>query len=153
MPRIYGVQSEQSAALANAWRAGVDVPAAVAATTRADSISVDAPRDAIKALAAVRESRGAYLTVSDEAILDAILPLARRGAVYAEPAGAAAFAGLKEAAGQGLIGRHETVAVINTGSGLKDTAAVMAVTGAPLVIAPELGAVRDALKTLAGFAG
>ena len=78
MPRIYGVQSVQSAALANAWRAGAEAPTPVAATTRADSISVDAPRDPIKALRAVRESGGAFITVEDTAILAAILPLARR---------------------------------------------------------------------------
>ncbi len=148
MPRLYGVQSTSSAALANAWRAGLEMPEPVQATTRADSISVDAPRDAIKALRAVRESGGAYVTVSDEAILAAILPLARRGATYAEPAGAAAYAGLVAAVAQGLVGADETVVVINTGSGLKDVGATMSVTGEPLVIAPELAAVRAALATL-----
>jgi threonine synthase len=145
MPRIYGVQSEKSAALANAWLAGLEVPEPVHATTRADSISVDAPRDAVKALRAVRESGGAYITVPDEAILAALLPLARRGATFAEPAGATAYAGAVAAAAQGLIGADETVVMINTGSGLKDVGAVMAVTGEPTVIRPELGAVRDAL--------
>jgi threonine synthase len=145
MPRLYGVQSDRSAALAHAWRAGLEVPEPVQATTRADSISVDAPRDAIKALRAVRESRGAYITVSDEEILAAMLPLARRGAVFAEPAGAAAYAGLVTAVAQGLVGEHETVVVINTGSGLKDVASVMSVTGEPVVVQPELGSVREAL--------
>ena len=145
MPRIYGVQSEQSAALANAWRAGLEIPEAVTATTRADSISVDAPRDAVKALRAVRESGGAYITVPDAAILAAILPLARRAATFAEPAGATAFAGALVAAAAGMIGEEETVVVINTGSGLKDIAAVTTVTGAPTIIPAELGAVRAAL--------
>lgn len=145
MPRIYGVQSDQSAALANAWRDGLEIPEPVSATTRADSISVDAPRDAVKALRAVRESAGAYITVSDEAIMAAILPLARRGATFAEPAGATAYAGAVVAAAQGLIGAQESVVMINTGSGLKDIRAVMAVTGEPTVIRPELTAVRAAL--------
>jgi threonine synthase len=145
VPRLYGVQSNQSDALARAWRAGLDVPVAVRATTRADSISVDAPRDAVKALRAVRETGGAFVTVTDEEILAALLPLARRGAVFAEPAGAAAYAGLAAAVAQGLVAAGETVVVINTGSGLKDVDAVMAVTGEPTVIRPELGAVRDAL--------
>jgi threonine synthase len=145
MPRIYGVQSEQSAALANAWVAGVEVPEPVLATTRADSISVDAPRDAIKALRAVRESGGSFVTVPDEAILEAILPMARRGAIFAEPAGAAAYAGALAAAKQGLIGDDDRVVVINTGNGLKDIRAVMSLTGEPPVIPAELDAVRDAL--------
>jgi threonine synthase len=145
MPRIYGVQSNQSAALANAWRDGLELPEPVHATTRADSINVDAPRDAMKALRAVRESGGAYITVEDDAIMAALLPLARRGAIFAEPAGSTAYAGAVMAAAEGLIGAEETVVLINTGSGLKDIGAVMAVAGAPTVIHPELGAVRDAL--------
>jgi threonine synthase len=145
MPRIFGVQSTSSAALAQAWQAGMDVPQAVEATTRADSISVDAPRDAIKALRAVRASGGAYITVSDEAILVAILALARLGAVFAEPAGAAAYAGALAAFAAGYLQPDETVVVINTGSGLKDIRAVMAVTGEPTVIAPELPAVEAVL--------
>lgn len=145
MPRIFGVQSTLSDALARAWRAGLAVPEPVQATTCADSISVDAPRDPIKALAAVRASGGAYVTVSDEAILAAMLPLARRGAVFAEPAGATAYAGLLAAVAQGLVGSQDRVVVINTGNGLKDVRAAMRAAGEPTVIAPELAAVGPAL--------
>ncbi len=145
MPRIYGIQSDRSAALAQAWRVGHVVPQPVKATTRADSISVDAPRDAAKALRAVRESGGGFLTVADEEILAAILPLARRAAIFAEPAGAAAMAGARAALAQGLVRPDETIVVINTGSGLKDVAAVAEVAGAPTVIPAEIGAVRAAL--------
>lgn len=145
MPRLYGVQSTASAALANAWRSGQEIPDSVRATTRADSISVDAPRDAVKALAAVRETRGAFVTVDDAAILAAILPLARLGAVFAEPAGAAAWAGVQAAVREGLVGPDDTVVVINTGSGLKDVQAAMTATGEPTVIAPTLEAVAAAL--------
>src|SRR5690606_21319544 len=95
---------------------------------------------------AVRESGGAFITVPDEAIRSAILPLARRAATFAEPAGAAAYAGAVVAAAQGQVGAEDTVVVINTGSGLKDIAAVMAVTGEPVIIPPDLSAVHDALR-------
>jgi threonine synthase len=129
MPRLYGVQSTQSAALYNAWRDGLELPEPVHATTRADSISVDAPRDAVKALNAVRQSNGAYIAVPDEAILAAMLPLARLGAVFAEPAGATAYAGLVQAVREGLVAPDETIVVINTGNGLKDVNAAIQVTG------------------------
>lgn len=145
MPRIYGVQSALSPALYNAWRSGAELPTPVRAATRADSISVDAPRDAIKALAAVRESGGAYVLVEDAAILQAMLPLARFGAVFAEPAGAAAYAGLLQAWCDGLVHKDETVVVINTGSGLKDVRAAMEVTGDVRIIEPTLAAVRSTL--------
>ncbi len=146
MPRLYGVQSALSPALYNAWCSGAEIPAPVNATTRADSISVDAPRDPVKALAAVRESNGAYVLVEDAAILQAILPLARLGAVFAEPAGATAYAGFLQAWCDGLIDKDETIVVINTGSGLKDVRAAMEVTGEVRVIEPKLTAVRSALN-------
>ncbi|MBO9393421.1 MULTISPECIES: threonine synthase [Caldilinea] len=146
MPRIYGVQSTRSPALYNAWRSGAEIPEPVHATTRADSISVDAPRDPIKALNAVRQTGGAFVLVEDEAILQAILPLARLGAVFAEPAGAAAYAGLLQACHNGLVHEDETIVVINTGSGLKDVRAAMEVAGAAYEIEPSLIAVQKVLK-------
>jgi threonine synthase len=145
MPRIYGVQSTNSAALHDAWRAGAEVPAPFHATTRADSISVDAPRDPIKALAAVRETGGAYVLVEDDAILQAILPLARLSGVFAEPAGATAFAGLQRGRALGLVGQDELVVVLNTGSGLKDIKAATEITEGMRVIQPTLAAVKQAL--------
>lgn len=148
MPRLYGVQSTRSAALAHAWAEGLEVPEPVEATTRADSISVNAPRDPVKALRAVRETGGAFVTVEDREILQAMLPMARMGAVFAEPAGATAYAGLVAAVDQGLVLPTETVVVVNTGNGLKDVGAAMEAAGEPIVIAPELTAVRHALAEL-----
>ena len=148
LPRIYGVQSTKSDALYQAWRHGWAVPQPVEATTRADSISVNAPRDPIKALNAVRETGGAFLAVPDEEILAAILPMARLGAVFAEPAGATALAGLAAAMTQQLVKADEMVVVINTGSGLKDVAATMSVTGGTRVIPPTLEAIYSATKEI-----
>jgi threonine synthase len=146
MPRLYGVQSTLSAALYDAWLRGAELPTPVQAKTRADSISVNAPRDAIKALAAVRNSGGAFLAVPDQAILAAIAPLARLGAVFAEPAGAAAYAGLVEAVKLGLVQPDELIVVINTGSGLKDIAAALQVVGPTTVIEPTLEAVKKQVQ-------
>ena len=146
IPRIFGVQSTASAAIHNAWRDGLDLPLPVKATTVADSISVNSPRDAVKALRAVRESGGAFVTVEDEEILHAILPLARLGGVFGEPAGATALAGLQAARSQGVIQEDETVVIINTGSGLKDVPAAMRVAGEPIVIPPTLDAVEESLR-------
>ncbi len=146
VPRIFGIQSTASAAIHNAWRDGLEVPQPVVAETAADSISVNAPRDATKALRAVRESDGAFLLVEDEAILQAILPLARLGGVFAEPAGATAFAGLQLAQSLGLLEPGETVVVISTGNGLKDVPSAMRIAGEPAVIPPDLDAVAEIMK-------
>jgi threonine synthase len=83
--------------------------------------------------------------VSDEQILDAIPTLAQGCGVFAEPAAAAAYAGVEKAVGAGLVGREELVVVLATGSGLKDVSAAMRSVGEPPVVAPNLQAVRSAL--------
>jgi len=122
MPRIIGVQAEGSAFLYEAWRDGEDVlaKAPVSGKTVADSISAGLPRDRIKALAAVTETNGAYVCVSDDEILAAIPALARGAGVFAEPAGAAAYAGLVKAVELGLVNSDDRIVVLNTGNGLKD---------------------------------
>ncbi len=146
MPRLFGVQAEGSAAVANAFRAGVETITPVAANTLADSISVDLPRDGVRAVRAARETGGAYLVVKDEDILRAIGELGGVG-IFAEPAGAASYAGVAEALRQGLIEPDEPVLAINTGSGLKDVrAAMQAVQPAP-VIEPDMKALQKLLGT------
>jgi threonine synthase len=145
LPRLMAVQAEGSAACARAWAAGTETIAPVSASTLADSISVDLPRDGVRAVRAARETGGAFVTVSDDEILAAIAALGREAAVFAEPAGAAAYAGLARAAQQGLVRAGETIVVLNTGSGLKDVKAAMRAAGAPLVIEPELEAVRTVI--------
>ncbi len=127
IPRIYGVQAEGSAFMYEAWRDGEDVltKAPVSGKTVADSISAGLPRDRIKALAAVTETNGAYICVSDDEILTAIPNLARGVGVFAEPAGAAAYAGLVKAAADGLVSADDRIVVLNTGNGLKDIKGAM----------------------------
>ncbi len=144
MPRLFGVQSEGSAAVANAFFAKTETITPVSATTIADSISVDLPRDGVRAVRAATQSGGAFLTVKDEEILQAIAELGRVG-IFAEPAGATSYAGLVKALQSGFIQPEEPTVVINTGNGLKDTrAAMQAVPPAP-VIEPTLQALKKHL--------
>jgi threonine synthase len=113
--------------------------------TIADSISAGLPRDRIKALRAVVESGGAYVRVTDDEILAAIPALARGCGVFAEPAAAAAYAGLVKAVGDGLIDPDERVVVMSTGSGLKDVSAAIRSVASPPVVSPDLADVRRVL--------
>jgi threonine synthase len=130
MPRIYGVQAAGSNFMAEAWLAGLHglrvlEKAPIDSHTVADSISAGLPRDRIKAMAAVVDTGGAYVVVSDDEILAAIPELARGCGVFAEPAGAASYAGLAKAVAQGLVNPDDRIVVINTGSGLKDVKSAM----------------------------
>lgn len=147
MPKLMGIQAEGSAACFNAWRAGGEKITPVNAVTVADSISADIPRDGVRAVRAVRETGGAYLTVTDDEILAAIPVLARRAAVFSEPAGAAAYAGLVKAVKQGLVKSNETIVCLITGNGLKDVASAMKVVGAGTHIEPTLEALKNLAKS------
>lgn len=150
MPRIIGVQAAGSAPLVDAWEKGAEgwEMKPVAASSVADSIVAGLPRDRIKALRAVRDSSGAYVRVSDEEIIAAIPAMAQGCGVFAEPAAAAAYAGLVRAMDKGLVCADERVVVLATGSGLKDIATAMKSVGSPKVVAPDLDDVRRALNDL-----
>jgi len=144
IPRIFGVQSEGSAAIANAFMNSTEEIVPVSADTIADSISVDLPRDGLRGLRAAVQTNGAYITVNDRMILNSIATLGKVG-IFTEPAGATAYAGLVAAIDQGLINSSDPVVVINTGNGLKDVrAAMMAVKEAP-VIEPTLKSLKQYL--------
>jgi threonine synthase len=144
MPQIMGVQAAGSAALYDAWRTGMDAMEMkpIDAHTIADSISAGLPADRIKALAAVRQTNGAYIKVTDDEILTAIPALARGCGVFAEPAGAAAYAGLVKAVELGLVQPDERIVVLSTGNGLKDIASARKSVGAPLVVDKNLADVK-----------
>ncbi|HVM70133.1 MAG TPA: threonine synthase, partial [Anaerolineales bacterium] len=144
LPRIIGVQAEGSAAIANAFHAGTEKIIPISATTIADSISVDLPRDGVRAVRAARQTGGTYLLVSDEEIIKAIATLGPQG-VFAEPAGATAYAGLVKAIEQGVVKPDDPILVMNTGSGLKDVRAAMQAVQAAPVIEPSLAAVKRLL--------
>ncbi len=119
LPRMVGVQAEGAAPLAEAWRrkirgiVPVDSPKTVASAIR-----IGRPVNWPKALRAVEESRGFFVTVSDEEILAAQQALARLEGVGVEPASAAAVAALPKLAG--LVEEGATVVVVATGHALKD---------------------------------
>jgi threonine synthase len=142
IPRIYGIQSTGSSAVTNAFEAGAAEIEPVQSDTLADSISVDLPRDGLRALRAVHETGGAMIAVEDKAILDSIRTLGTE-AIFAEPAGATAYAGLEAAVSKDLVKTDERIVVVITGSGLKDVPAAMRAAGEATVIEPTLDALRE----------
>jgi threonine synthase len=149
MSRLIGVQAAGSSPLVDAWERGLEGwdMEPVEAHSVADSIVAGLPRDRIKALRAVRETDGAFIRVADQEILAAIPTLAQGCGVFAEPAAAAAYAGLVRAVEQGLVASDDRVVVLATGSGLKDVASAMkAVAKQPTVVEPTLAAVEKALS-------
>ncbi|MCY4649900.1 MAG: threonine synthase [bacterium] len=151
VPRLIGAQAAGSSYMVQAWKNAEDLMTKppILADTVADSISADLPRDRFKAMAAVTDTGGAFVEVSDSQILSAMVTMGQRMGVFAEPAAAAAMAGLRVARWEGLVEEGERVVVISTGNGLKDIdAAMRAVTESgegPLMVDPEIEALADRL--------
>ena len=155
-PKIDCAQSESSAAISNTVRkirgsresevdwSNVSVEE-VKASTIADSISVDRPRDGLAAVKAIIESGGETVTLADEDILAAIPEMARLSGVFPEPAAAAPWAAVKQMVRDKKIESDELVVCLVSGSGLKDIGSARKAAGEPRVINPSLDAVRAAL--------
>ncbi len=125
LPHLVGVQAEGSSPLVKAFQQGRDDVIPEQVSTIADSISVGFPRDQIKALRAVHQSGGMFVSVSDQEIVSALHKLPANSGIFVEPAAATAFAGLLKLREQEKISDDDRVVVLLTGSGLKDISAFL----------------------------
>jgi threonine synthase len=146
LPRLLGVQAAEVAPIAELFSRQEGDPdhrlKPGTGTTVADGINVQVPRNWRKAVLAIRASQGSFVCVTDVQILAALAQAGRHG-IFSEPAAAATVAGVRVAVELGLIGAGQRVLVINSGSGLKDTAAALQAAGKPIRIEPSLDAVEE----------
>jgi threonine synthase len=128
LPKIVGVQPEGCAAIVDALTKG-DVEQKISKpSTRALAILVAEPLQSELAIKAIRESEGLALKVSDSEILSAELQVAKLEGVFAEPASSATIAALEKLAEKGKISCDSSVVCLITGSGLKATDVLQALT-------------------------
>jgi threonine synthase len=143
-PRLIGVQAEGCQPIKRAWESGGPI-VAMAADTIADGIAVAVPISGEQEIADVRASGGAFVSVSDAQILEAMRLLATRAGVLAEPAAAAALAGTLVGLSSNLLSRDERIVVLITGSSLK-TPQFLRSNGRLVEIDAHLEAVRRVLS-------
>ena len=144
IPQLIAVQAEGSNAIYLAMKKG-DKIESIKPDTIADSISVGRPRNGEMAISNIRASNGFAEVVSDKEILDAMRILAKRTGIFAEPAGATAFAGLLKMSREKRLRPDETVAIIVTGSGLKDIGSALKAVKKPHYIKPDMNDVEKNL--------
>ncbi len=145
IPKILGVQSDGCSPFVTAYTEGCPLVEAEE-NTIADSIAVGIPRNPNKALNAVSKSGGTWITVSDEEILKAMKILGSKEGIFGEPAGVAGFAGVINALQIGIIKNTDSVTVIVTGNGLKDTTNALKAVGSPISMKPNLHELIKYLK-------
>lgn len=145
IPAIIGIQADGSSAITDAYNSDASI-ARISAKTIADSISVGLPRDGLKALRAIRESNGKFITVSDDEILSAQLTMSCTTGIFAEPAAAAAYAGFEKLAVENEISETDVVVLLVTGNGLKDISAAQQKLPDLHVVSADLNSLQNYLN-------
>jgi threonine synthase len=124
VPRLYLVQTAAADPLTQAFEAGAIDPTALSpdetGETIAHSIGNPDPPSGARALAAVRETDGAVVSVSDEEIRTARRLFAVAGGFSVEPAAATPLAGATRLSARGEIASDESVVLVPTGTGFKE---------------------------------
>jgi threonine synthase len=147
-PKLVAAQSEAAAPIVAAFERGLtDVEPVVARQTVAESIQVGNPVSlGGRALAALRESGGTAVSLSDTEILEAQAVTASLAGIFAEPAAATSVAAAKKMRDAGVIGQDELVVCNLTGHGLKQPEAIRFDEKEFAPIAPTLEALREQIK-------
>jgi threonine synthase len=145
-PRLLGVQAEGAAPITTAFRTRQPlVP--VDPHSIADSIAVGVPRNWRKAVLAIEESGGEMINVTDDEILEAIRYTGQLTGIFAEPAAAAAVAGLRRAVSEGIVPRRASAVAIVTGNGLKDVQSARQAAGRPFDLLPSGDGLEEILSS------
>ncbi len=118
MPRIFGAQAANCAALFAAWEAGGVDTSFDAGETIADGIASEKPVRVSDVMVAVRESGGGIEVASETEIAAAFNAFAGRG-FFVEPTSATAGAVFDKILRSGRVQKSETTVLVLTGHGLK----------------------------------
>lgn len=119
LPRLFAAQPQNCSPIDASFKAGVDTPVAREVTkTIAEGTAIKNPLRLREIIAALRESGGGTVALTEEEIVAALRRLARQG-LFAEPTSASAAAALEKLSSAGSIKASETTVVVLTGTGLK----------------------------------
>jgi threonine synthase len=136
LPRMVAVQAAGAQPIVEAFLRGRDSVKAVHPHTIASAINIGNPASWKKALAALMESNGMALAVTDEETIAARMELASTEGIFVEPASAVPIAALRQL--KGRLEKDAVVVCVCTGNGLKDQESVkVQLDSTPLVAGPE----------------
>jgi threonine synthase len=143
--RVSGAQAAGCSPVATAFAEKTDAIRPVKPSTIAKSLAIGNPADGYYALKTVRDSGGAFASVTDPEIIDGIKLLARTEGIFAETAGGVTIATLAKLADAGIVRSDERVVAYVTGHGLKTVEALTSTVGPTTTIAPTLEAFARAV--------
>ena len=124
LPRLFAAQPLNCSPIDASFRAGIDTPVPREVhKTIAEGTAIKHPMRLREIIAALRESDGGTIALTEDEIVAALRRLARQG-LFAEPTSASGAAALDKLAGAGVIKPNENTVVILTGTGLKAASTV-----------------------------
>ena len=149
-PKLVASQSAAAAPLVAAFERGLtDIEPVVARDTVAESIQVGNPVSlGWRALAALRESHGTAVALTDPEILEAQSLIGRLAGLFAEPAAATSVAAAKKLRKEGVIRADDLVICNLTGHGLKQPEAIKLSREELQPIPPTLEALREHVRNV-----
>ena len=147
-PKLVAAQSAAAAAIVAAFEKGLkEIEPVIARETVAESIQVGNPVSlGWRALAALRESGGTAVALSDGEILEAQALTGTLAGVFAEPAAATSVAAAKKLRDAKTINADDLVVCNLTGHGLKQPEAIHFSEKEFTPIAPTLAALRERIQ-------
>lgn len=144
LPKIYGFEAEESAAITKD-------EVITSPETVATAIRIGNPASWNLATNARDESEGMITSVTDEEILTAFKTLPAKEGIFAEPGSCASIAGVFQQVKSGAIPAGSKVVAVLTGNGLKDPqTAIDQVTIDPVSLPNDEAAVTDYIKKMVG---
>lgn len=148
LPRIVAVQAEGSSPIVTAFDTHstvkpIDKAQTVCSAIACSGISIDAP----KVMAALKDSNGVAVSVTDDETLHSQQTLAKMEALYVEPSSATVVAALSKLIRRKILKQDEVIICVATGAGLKDPATTLKVLAEPPTIEPIITEVDRVLKT------
>ncbi len=148
LPRIVAVQAEGASPIVTAYETKstvkpIDKAQTICSAIACSGISIDAP----KVMAALKDSNGVALSVTDDETLHSQQTLAKMEALYVEPSSATVIAALSKLIKQKFLKQDEVIICVATGAGLKDPATTLKVLAEPPTIEPRISEVDRVLKT------
>ena len=120
-PRM--IAAEPFGPLAHALERGLPAPEAVEAPAPSVAFSIASRYGTWQGLAALRDSGGAGVRLTDEGVLEAQRALAREEGLFVEPSAAASLTAVMQLARRGALEAGQTIVVVLTSGGLKDPGA------------------------------
>ncbi len=148
LPRIIAVQAEGASPIVTAYETQstvkpLDKAQTICSAIACSGISIDAP----KVMAALKDSKGAAVSVTDDETLHSQQTLARMEGLYVEPSSATVIAALSKLIKRKILKKDEVIICVATGAGLKDPSTTLKVLAEPPTIEPIITEVDRVLKT------